>query len=161
MMIRAAQAEDLPELLRIYAYARQFMAQNGNPTQWGGGYPVPALLREDIQTARSFVGVDECGRVCCTFVLLLGEEPSYQVLEGGAWLNDAPYGTIHRLAGDGTVHGCFDDCIAFCRTRCANLRADTHADNGIMQHLLERAGFQRCGVIHVADGSARIAYQMP
>ena len=39
------------------------------------------------------------------------------------------------------------------------LRADTHADNKIMQHLLEKNGFTRCGVIHVADGSPRFAYQ--
>ena len=38
-------------------------------------------------------------------------------------------------------------------------RADTHADNKIMQHLLEKNGFTRCGVIHVADGSPRFAYQ--
>ena len=28
-----------------------------------------------------------------------------------------------------------------------------------MQHLLEKNGFARCGIIHVADGSSRIAYQ--
>ena len=35
----------------------------------------------------------------------------------------------------------------------------THADNKIMQHLLEKNGFTRCGVIHVRDGSPRFAYQ--
>ncbi|MEI3312611.1 MAG: GNAT family protein [Faecalibacterium prausnitzii] len=42
---------------------------------------------------------------------------------------------------------------------CQSLRADTHADNKIMQHLLEKNGFTRCGIIHVADGSPRFAYQ--
>ena len=42
---------------------------------------------------------------------------------------------------------------------CQSLRADTHADNKVMQHLLEKNGFTRCGVIHVADGSPRFAYQ--
>ena len=32
-------------------------------------------------------------------------------------------------------------------------------DNKIMQHLLEKNGFTRCGIIHVADGSPRFAYQ--
>ncbi len=41
-----------------------------------------------------------------------------------------------------------------------SLRADTHADNKAMQHILEETGFTRCGVIiHVADGSPRFAYQ--
>ena len=30
-----------------------------------------------------------------------------------------------------------------------SLRADTHADNKIMQHLLEKNGFARCSIIHV------------
>ena len=36
---------------------------------------------------------------------------------------------------------------------------DTHADNKVMQHLLESEGFTRCGIIHVEDGTPRIAYQ--
>ncbi len=36
---------------------------------------------------------------------------------------------------------------------CQSLRADTHADNKIMQHLLEKNGFTRCGVIHVAESA--------
>lgn len=42
---------------------------------------------------------------------------------------------------------------------CQSLRADTHADNKIMQHLLEKNGFARCGIIHVEDGTPRVAYQ--
>lgn len=161
MEIRASRPEDLPEILRVYEYARGFMARTGNPTQWRDGYPLPELVREDIRTGRGYVGVGEDGMVHCAFVLMQGQEPTYQVIEDGVWLNDAPYGTIHRLAGDGAQRGVFDACMAFCRSRCKNLRADTHADNRIMQHLLERAGFRRCGIIHVGDGSARIAYQLP
>ena len=51
------------------------------------------------------------------------------------------------------------DVIEWCLEHCQSLRADTHADNKIMQHLLEKNGFARCGIIHVADDSSRIAYQ--
>jgi RimJ/RimL family protein N-acetyltransferase len=40
-----------------------------------------------------------------------------------------------------------------------NIRIDTHRDNAIMQHLLEKNGFVKCGIIYVEDGSPRIAYQ--
>ena len=40
-----------------------------------------------------------------------------------------------------------------------NLRADTHADNAVMQRLLEGAGFVRCGIIYTDDGMPRLAYQ--
>ena len=37
--IRPATADDLPAINAIYAYARRFMAENGNPTQWGMHFP--------------------------------------------------------------------------------------------------------------------------
>ena len=33
-MIRRAVPSDLPDILEIYAIARRFMAQAGNPDQW-------------------------------------------------------------------------------------------------------------------------------
>ena len=49
--------------------------------------------------------------------------------------------------------------VEWCLEHCESLRADTHADNKVMQHLLESEGFTRCGIIHVEDGTPRIAYQ--
>ena len=47
-MIRKANINELNEILEIYAYARGFMAQNGNPTQWGNTTPKIELLIENI-----------------------------------------------------------------------------------------------------------------
>ena len=47
---------------------------------------------------------------------------------------------------------------AFSRTGC--IRIDTHADNVIMHHVLRKYGFTRCGVIFLANGDPRDAYQM-
>ena len=42
----------------------------------------------------------ECGNVLyCPM-----EDPDYQVIEG-AWLNEEPYGVVHRITSDGTVKG--------------------------------------------------------
>ena len=35
MIIRHSKEEDLPRMMEIYAYARDFMAEHGNPNQWG------------------------------------------------------------------------------------------------------------------------------
>ena len=70
-----------------------------------------------------------------------------------------PYGTVHRLASAGKHKGVASAVLDWSMEHCQSLRADTHADNKIMQHLLEKNGFTRCGVIHVADGSPRFAYQ--
>ena len=43
--------------------------------------------------------------------------------------------------------------------QCGNLKIDTHEDNVVMQHVLEKNGFERCGKIYTHDGTPRIAYQ--
>ena len=48
-MIRLAQNQDFKEILMIYAYARKFMAEHGNPTQWGSTSPREEVLRNDIR----------------------------------------------------------------------------------------------------------------
>ena len=150
---------DLDALLAVYASARAYMCLHGNPSQWGDDYPSPALLEEDIRRGRLYVDTDERGAVHGAFAFLPGDDPTYARIEGGSWLSDAPYGVIHRVASDGRMPGVFRRCAAFCRARCANLRIDTHHDNHTMQRLIEGAGFRRCGVIYVEDGSPRIAYQ--
>lgn len=39
MKIIKANETHIPEILEIYAKARKFMKENGNPTQWEEGYP--------------------------------------------------------------------------------------------------------------------------
>ena len=81
------------------------------------------------------------------------------MIEEGKWLEDSPYGTIHRLASDGQIKGIFAACVSFCQNICPHLRADTHHDNLTMQHLLVKNGFAQCGIIYISDGSPRIAYE--
>ena len=44
MKIRKSRPEDLERMLRLYADARVFMAEHGNPTQWTNGYAEPEML---------------------------------------------------------------------------------------------------------------------
>ncbi len=157
-MIRRAGYEDLPALLRLYAAAREFMKAQGNSTQWGGSSPAKELLEEDIRTGRLYV-CERQGRLCGAFAFPVGEDPTYERIEEGAWFDHTPYGTIHRLAGDGGESGIFSECLSWCRERIRHIRIDTHENNVIMRHLIEKNGFVRCGIIHVADGSPRIAYE--
>lgn len=159
-MIRAAVPADLPAILDVYRQARAFMAANGNPTQWGTTYPDPELVAEDIRLGRLFVDTEQ-ERICGAFMFALGDDPTYEYIENGAWLDNSPYGTIHRVAADGTVPGLLKRCVAFCRSRHHHLRIDTHPDNHIMQKLITREGFTFCGTIYVEDGSPRIAYEWP
>lgn len=157
-MIRHAKMADLPMILEIYDYARAFMAENGNPTQWADRYPEESLLRSDIENQNLYV-MEEAGHVCGVFAFIPGADETYAVIEQGGWLSDSEYGTIHRVAGDGTVHGLLQKAVSYCEKRISHLRIDTHQDNRIMQHVILKCGFRKCGIIYVSDGSPRIAYE--
>ena len=156
--IVTAKEADLPRILEIYDIAKAYMGANGNPNQWNGAYPDLETLRTDIEKQRLYVYKKD-GRIHGVFMLLLEEEPTYAYIEDGSWREEAPYGTIHRLAGDGEVKGLFAKCVAFCEKKVPYLRADTHFDNHTMQHLLEKNGFERRGIIYLKNGDPRIAYQ--
>lgn len=157
-MIRHATKNDLPRILEIYDVARQFMRQSGNMTQWVNGYPSEPLLRQDIMNGDLYVMEDE-GGVYCVFALVMGDDPTYAEIEG-AWQDTAtPYGTIHRIGSDGTHRGVLHECVNWAARRISHLRVDTHADNHVMQRCILREGFSYCGVIHVADGTPRVAFE--
>ena len=88
-----------------------------------------------------------------------GDEPTYEHIENGKWLNDDEYVTVHRIASDGRVHGIFRCAIKYLKEKHTNIRIDTHSDNIIMQGQIEKSGFEKCGTIYVTDGSPRMAYQ--
>lgn len=159
VLIRPAGLEDLPLVMEIYEYARAFMRANGNVTQWVNGYPSEELIRREIQDGHSFVCTDGDGEIVGTFCFILGDDPTYQQIYDGAWLNDEPYGVIHRMGTNGKRKGIAEACLDWSFQHSDNIRVDTHRDNLVMQHILEKNGFKRCGIIYVRDGTERIAYQ--
>lgn len=155
--IELAREEHLERLLKIYDHAKAFMVATGNPHQWSGSYPERELLLSDIAKGQLYAYY-EGEELHGVFVYVQGEDPTYGYIEGD-WLSEESYGTIHRIASDGKVHGMLEDCVAFCLSRCGNLRVDTHEDNHVMQHLLQKNGFRKCGIIYLQNGAPRIAYQ--
>ena len=160
MKIRKALHEDLNAILKIYETAREYMRRTGNPTLWGTHKPPKELLADDIRKGELYVGEDENGNLHFVFAFILGEDPTYSYIENGKWLSDAPYGTIHRIASDGMVSGVVKTAVDFCKKTITNLRIDTHENNKTMQHVVEKLGFVRCGIIYIEDGTPRIAYQL-
>ena len=156
MEIRLAATEDLADILAIYRDARQFMEENGNPDQWGSTHPKQEVLDRDISLGQLYV-VAENQKLCGVFALIEGEDPTYGYIEGG-WHYGNDYVTIHRIASLRGAHGILKSAIAFALKRNSYIRIDTHEKNAPMHHLLQKYGFQPCGVIYIHDGSPRIAY---
>ena len=157
MEIRLTQESDIPAIPAIYDAARRFMRSTGNMYQWSAVYPSLESLEQDMARGASYVCV-ESGRAVATFFFAVADDPTYKVIEGGHWLNDEPYGVIHRIASDGSVKGVLRHVLDFCFSKVANIRIDTHHDNKLMHSALLRYGFCYCGIIHLANGHERLAY---
>ena len=169
MVIRPATPADLPALRPVFEAAKGIMRADGNHDQWSApGFPDDSLLLRDIARGGGFViessvmpgltGHLATPRIVAYFALLPSPEPTYDVIDG-AWLTDEPYGVIHRMASYPEVHGIFSAIIDYAASRFAHLRIDTHRDNRIMQHLIEKHGFTYCGIIWLEDGTERLAYE--
>lgn len=176
LSVRKAVIDDLPQIMEIFDHARKFMKQTGNPTQWGDNYPPEEVVIDDIAVkghmyvvvggvGTSAGGTGETGaesadgHIHGVFALIPGRDPTYDIIEDGAWLSDEEYSTIHRVAGDGRVNGVFEAALRFSLAQTPHIRIDTHEDNAVMRHLIEKNGFQRTGMIYCRDGSPRIAYE--
>lgn len=152
---------DYDRIKALYARARKFMQETGNPTQWGENWPPEALVLEDIEKSCNYV-CEKDGVIHGVFAYFQGEDidPTYRIIEDGAWIKGGEYGVVHRLAASGEVKGVGEACLSFAFGKCGHLRVDTHKDNKVMQSILGKCGFVRTGIIYVEkDNSPRIAYE--
>ncbi|MDR6967920.1 hypothetical protein J2X31_001934 [Flavobacterium arsenatis] len=159
MQIQKATQADIDVILTIIDEARSIMRENGNTTQWTNGYPSEKTILEDINNEQAFVCLFN-DKIVGYFCFMQGEnpDPNYSLIEGN-WLNNDPYGVIHRLASGRSVKGIAQKAFDFAFTKTNNVRIDTLHENIPMQNFLNKNGFEYCGVIYVGDGSPRDAFQ--
>lgn len=157
---RLASKDDVPVIMRLIEEARGIMRSCGNMNQWIDGYPSEETILNDIDNSHCYVCVEQGGEVTASFAFIPGPEPTYKEIYEGAWLDDKPYYVVHRLASTAASHGIFNDVMDYCMGVAGNLRIDTHRDNVIMRHVIERFGFTYCGIIYLMNGDERLAYQL-
>ena len=157
MHIRKTTIEDLDEVLNIYKNAREFMIKSGNTEQWGDSHPPRDLIINDIKNGLSYICIKD-EKVAAVFYFNIEEEPTYAKIDG-AWLNDKPYGVIHRIARAPDAKGAGAFCINWCFNQHNNIRIDTHKDNKPMLALLSKLGFVYCGIIWLKNKDERLAFQ--
>ena len=157
-MIRVATMDDLARAHEIIGIGRAAMRAAGNTVQWSPAGQAEAGITEDISLGRCYVMEDERG-IYGVFALVVGDDPTYGYIEG-AWQDDSPYGTIHRIASDGTHRGVLAECVRWSMAQIPHLRIDTHESNLAMRGAIEKLGFIYCGTIYIADGTPRRAYEI-
>lgn len=157
MNIRLAKPEDLKEIQNIYDVAKSFMREQGNTKQWVNGYPSDEILLKDIANNNLYVVEEE--EIKAVFALIYGDDPTYSYIEG-KWLNNNPYGTIHRIASKKEFKDTLKIVTEFALLKTNDVRIDTHEDNVVMRHVVLKNGYKYCGVIYLANGDPRLAYQL-
>lgn len=166
MQIRRTTPADLPAVAALYDEARAALRAAG-VDQWQDGYPDGASARADMEKGIGFV-LEDGGEVIATACLAFGREPTYDVIEQGAWqAQGEPYGFLHRIAvsprakGKGAAGLFFEELKRQARERGIRvLRGDTHRDNKAMQRVMEKSGLSYRGIIHIEDGTERLAYEI-
>ena len=163
MVIRLSTTADIDAIMACITDAQALLKSCG-VDQWQDGYPTAEIILADIARDESFVMIEDKS-VVATAVISFAGEPTYTTIEG-EWKNCNPYAVIHRLAvrstsrGKGYAKAIFDYAEQLCTERgVSDIRVDTHADNRIMQRLLDGLGYSYCGVITLLSGAKRIALQ--
>ena len=158
MEIRLTNKNDLDEVMEIYRKARAFMRSHDNPTQWLGGKPTREQIEEDIEKQQSYICIHE-GKIAGVLCFFIGTDPTYANIENGNWLSDDTYAVVHRIASSGEFKGTGTFMMEWAFDEFPNVRIDTHEDNYVMQNMLKKLGYSYCGIIHLANGDPRMAYQ--
>lgn len=159
MIIRAAAKEDLGAIMDVLEAAKGIMRASGNTGQWVNGYPPEDVVLSDIDQGNGYI-VSDGGRTVGYFAFIPSPEPTYARIYEGSWTDDVlPYHVVHRIGSYPDVHGVFRAIMDWCFERDRNIRIDTHRDNHIMQHNILKYGFEYCGIIFLASGDERLAYQ--
>jgi len=158
--------KDLPTIMNIIGDAQRYLANLGID-QWQDGYPDETQIKLDIKNKDSYVVLSDLEEVMGTTVFTTKTETTYQHIKGGWITNNATkHGTIHRLAVSnqyrklGLAKFVFDECEQQLKImKIESLRIDTHEENKGMQHLLKQLSYTYCGVINLANGDKRLAYE--
>lgn len=159
--LESAQLKDVAACYEIIQAAKEFQREQGF-IQWTDDYPNESTVRSDVQAKKGYVITAEheiAGYLCIDF----SGEPAYENIEG-KWHTELPYAVVHRMAfsrkfrGKGLSGIALNIVEKLCLSQNINsIRVDTDSQNKRMQHILEKSGFTRCGVI-IFQGSEKLAY---
>ncbi len=167
MLIRKTRKEDVGAIMPIFEEARRTIATLGID-QWQNGYPSEEVILSDIELGQSYL-CELDGNICGAFAMLSCGEPTYDKIYDGHWLSgdeSQDYVAIHRVAisvssrGSGLSGKIISYAVDFAKNvGRKSLRIDTHRGNIVMRRMLEKNGFQYCGVIYLESGDERVAYE--
>lgn len=164
MEIRRGKTEDMQSIIKIIRMSQEYFKSKNIP-QWQGDYPNEDIINQDIEN-KSFYIVEDKG-IKAFVAAVIGVEPTYEKIYDGSWItSEDSYITLHRVAvsteekGKGLGSEIFKFAEDLAReNKLKSLRIDTHRKNESMIRLIEKNDFKYCGIVYMADGGERVAYE--
>lgn len=158
---RKARWNELSEIMGVIEDGKRTLKERG-VDQWANDGPTYESIQRDLKKEQLYVLVEN-NEILGVCACVLEEDPNYQVIDG-AWLQTGPYMNIHRFAVSrkhqkknlGTQM--LRECLRICPFKA--VRIDTHHDNQAMLALVQKVGFQYCGVIRLSNGEPRDAFEL-
>jgi GNAT superfamily N-acetyltransferase len=133
--------------------------------QWQNNYPTVDIIRSDIHKGYSYVLLKN-EKIAATAAVSFTGETIYDSIYEGKWSAIHPYAIIQRIAvsssekGQGFASAIIKQVEQLClKQSICSIRMVTHEENRSMRKLLWKNQFQYCGIIHLHDGSKRIAFE--
>lgn len=156
--ITPAVVNDINDILVIVEDARELITSIGFK-QWSKeeGYPGYNDFLNDINNNNLYV-VKDANKIIAMFACIIGNDPSYDIIDGKWLTNTSTYVTIHRVAikkeyyGQGISKLILDFAKEIGKkNNITSMRADTHSKNIPMNKTLLKYGFTYCGIIKILD----------
>lgn len=161
---KLARGEDVSGIMAIIQEAQAHLKILGID-QWQNNYPNAQTINGDIESNNSYILLKD-NIIVGTSAVIFGNDPTYNTIYKGKWINDQEYGVVHRIAVSQDYHGLglgsqiIKHVELMCISKDINsIKVDTHKENKAMQTLLLKNGFVYCGIIYLEDGNERMAFQ--
>lgn len=161
--LRHSMQVDIPVIMEIISLAQKYFSKQGID-QWQNGYPNTGVISNDVSNRNSYVLLQD-EQILATAVIIFDPDPNYTHIDG-RWITENPYAVIHRIAvrpeckGRNMAGWIIEKVEQMCTEKgFTSIRIDTHQENRSMQQVALKSGFLYCGIIKVADGSPRLAYE--
>jgi ribosomal protein S18 acetylase RimI-like enzyme len=164
MEFRKAVEADANSVMNIIKQAQVYFNEHGI-NQWQDNYPNFETVKNDISNKNGYVLLKD-NNVVGTVVVIYEGDKNYESIFNGEWISNDEYAVIHRIAIDSKYKGLGLSSVIIRNIEeiCLNkgvhsIKVDTHKENISMQKLLQKNGFQYCGIIYLEDKSKRIAFE--
>ena len=155
MQLRPATLEDIPAILALIRRVIPAMRASGN-LQWDDDYPTAALFANDVALAQLWLAMipgQLSDQVAGVAAITTEQEHEYAHV---GWDITEPAIVVHRLAvdpafrGRGVASALMQQAEHLARAQhIAVLRADTSAENDVMQRLFPRLGYTFAGEVEL------------